>query len=267
MGATCGATALLERTPRDPEAVREHLLRLVERFERRGDRRAVFGSAYLIMTDEILAMLRRGEFRAPSWVERLTVHFYAYYLRALRSETAGAAGPLAPAWRVAFDCCDRGDDLVLRALLLGMNAHINHDLPLALADLLRAGGAALESDYERVLGAVQRVIGPIQRRVGQRYAPGLLLLGEAMLGFDEWFTFTVVRAWRRTTWEQARALASPEAARERRRVVERSMWIARLLSFPEGPPHLVRSLARLEQLDVRALPRAPNERGVGIRTT
>lgn len=59
--------------------------------------------------------------------------FAHYYFIVLDAETDPSCPPV---WRDAFVACRPGGSEPLRLVLLGMNAHINHDLPLALADVL-----------------------------------------------------------------------------------------------------------------------------------
>jgi hypothetical protein len=69
-----------------------------------------------------------GYFEDPAWVERWDVAFAELYLHALDAHLAGDT-PARP-WRLAFDA--PSDLAPLRHVLLGINAHVNYDLPQAL---------------------------------------------------------------------------------------------------------------------------------------
>jgi hypothetical protein len=69
-----------------------------------------------------------GLFEDPEWVERWDVVFAELYLTALDAHLAGGV-PSRP-WRLAFDA--PADLAALRLVLLGINAHVNFDLPQAL---------------------------------------------------------------------------------------------------------------------------------------
>jgi hypothetical protein len=71
---------------------------------------------------------RPGGFVDPAWTERWDVAFADLYLEALEQVEAGEK-PSRP-WAVAFGAPSGLP--VLNRLLLGMNAHINYDLPQAL---------------------------------------------------------------------------------------------------------------------------------------
>jgi hypothetical protein len=70
-----------------------------------------------------------GSFEDPEWVERWDVVFAGRYLDALDAYLSGTAEVPRP-WRLAFDAPPSLP--ALRHVLLGINAHINYDLPLAL---------------------------------------------------------------------------------------------------------------------------------------
>jgi len=96
-----------------------------------GDGRRHFHATYLRTTRAVADEIDRGGFLDAGWMRRWDVAFAGFYLDALDADRAGrqVAGP----WRVAFAAaCDHTDLPPLRHVLLGMNAHINYDLPQAL---------------------------------------------------------------------------------------------------------------------------------------
>ena len=94
-------------------------------------RRAFFLATYLRTTRAVSDDVAAGAFRDPGWVARWDVAFASLYLDALDRWTDHGTAP--EPWRVAFAAADGHDHLPpLRHVLLGMNAHINYDLPQAL---------------------------------------------------------------------------------------------------------------------------------------
>lgn len=87
--------------------------------------RRVFLATYLRTTQAVGTAIARGHFEDPDWVEDWDVKFAELYLDAHDAEQ-GAARP----WRLAFDA--RADLPPLLHVLLGINAHVNYDLPQAL---------------------------------------------------------------------------------------------------------------------------------------
>jgi Family of unknown function (DUF5995) len=97
-----------------------------------GDQRQYFHATYQRTTIAVAEELKRGGFADPDWVERWDVVFADLYLDALEVALAGRE-PARP-WAIAFGA--RADLPVLRHVLLGMNAHINYDLPQALVAVI-----------------------------------------------------------------------------------------------------------------------------------
>ncbi|HEX3223669.1 MAG TPA: DUF5995 family protein [Nocardioides sp.] len=87
-----------------------------------------FLGTYLRTTLAVGKAVDAGEFEDPEWVERWDVAFAELYLTALDTHLSGAV-PSRP-WRLAFDAPP--DLPALRHVLLGINAHVNYDLPQAL---------------------------------------------------------------------------------------------------------------------------------------
>ena len=90
-----------------------------------------------------------GQFEDPDWVQRWDVAFAELYLAALDA-------PVAPRpWRLAFSAPPELPPL--RHVLLGINAHVNYDLPQALLAVISDAEfsdaslmAARQRDHERI---------------------------------------------------------------------------------------------------------------------
>ncbi len=104
--------------------------------EARKDARRYFHGTYLRTTRAVGAELETGGFVDPPWVERWDVAFAGLYLDALEADQRGEV-PSGP-WKVAFAAADEQATALppLRHVLLGMNAHINYDLPQALLEVI-----------------------------------------------------------------------------------------------------------------------------------
>jgi hypothetical protein len=93
-----------------------------------GDQRRHFHATYQRTTIAVAERIRDGGFDDAAWVERWDVAFADLYLDALAASLAGRRPPRP--WAVAFGA--PAGLPPLRHVLLGMNAHINYDLPQAL---------------------------------------------------------------------------------------------------------------------------------------
>jgi hypothetical protein len=100
----------------------------LESLQAAGDQRRYFHATYQRTTIAVADRIREGGFDDPGWVERWDVAFADLYLDALDAALAGRRPP-GP-WEVAFSA--PAELPPVRHVLLGMNAHINYDLPQAL---------------------------------------------------------------------------------------------------------------------------------------
>ena len=101
---------------------------MLEPLQADGDQRQHFHATYQRTTIAVAGEIKRGGFSDAEWVERWDVAFADLYLEALEASLA-ARRPARP-WDIAFSA--PADLPALRHVLLGMNAHINYDLPQSL---------------------------------------------------------------------------------------------------------------------------------------
>jgi hypothetical protein len=92
--------------------------------------RAPFLGAYLRTTEAVGSALRAGLFEDAAWVERWDVAFAEFYLAAHDADLSGDLGAVTRPWRLAFSA--PAELPALRHVLLGINAHVNYDLPQAM---------------------------------------------------------------------------------------------------------------------------------------
>src|SRR5881227_2872450 len=109
---------------------------LLARLRQHHDPRRFFHATYLHTTRAVAAELAAGGFLDAAWVAQWDVAFAGFYLDALEAGLRGE--PVTGPWAAAFAAAeDRGGALPpLRHVLLGMNAHINFDLPQALLTVI-----------------------------------------------------------------------------------------------------------------------------------
>ncbi|HQR27233.1 MAG TPA: DUF5995 family protein [Nocardioides sp.] len=115
-----------------------------------GDGAGVFNRMYLTVTEAVATSLAAGRvFDDPAYMADLDVAFASSWTQAYDAPL----GSVPRAWAPLFE--QRGDRSVLpiQFALAGMNAHIGHDLPLAVVDTCRrreVSPAEVHADYERV---------------------------------------------------------------------------------------------------------------------
>src|SRR5215510_8881564 len=121
------------------------------------DLRRLFLGTYLRTTAAVGQAVDRGAFEDPRWVEEWDVVFAQLYLEALDASLTD--GPISRPWRLAFDAPARLHPL--QHVLLGVNAHVNYDLPQALLGVISVedfGDAELldrrRHDHENIDGVL-----------------------------------------------------------------------------------------------------------------
>jgi uncharacterized protein DUF5995 len=122
-----------------------------------------FNRLYLMVTQQIDTQPPPNGWADPIWLTRLDVVFAGFYFAAI----AGALNQnadTASSWDALFEARNRAGVDRIQFALAGMNAHINHDLALALLqtdDVLQLT-PALKSpereDYEHVNGLLELVL-------------------------------------------------------------------------------------------------------------
>jgi len=155
------------------EAILAEQRDLADELEAARDPRWWFTRVYEHVTELQVASCRAARFGHPAWVLRLVPDFHRYYADNLLRKLHRRSGPVEHHWRHAFDAMARPAAWkngrfqgMGRAVYQGMRAHIEEDLPRALAGVYlrsyegRCDYARFRADYLRM--------GPIFREAGDR---------------------------------------------------------------------------------------------------
>lgn len=205
------------------------------------DRRAVFASAYLTMTREIEARVGGHDFNDPAWVARYAIAFANLYRSAFLAYESGSPDTTPPPWRTSFEVAVKKRGLVIQDLLLGMNAHINHDLALSLVEVsIDTDREARREDHFAVNEAIRHAVDAVQHRISEQYGRVYSLVDRLFEGVDEHTTVFSIEKARRNAWTSALSLADARTEAEReaalQAIVDRSNVIARLILLPSRGP-------------------------------
>jgi Family of unknown function (DUF5995) len=105
---------------------------------------ACFNRMYLDVTTQVNGQLGQGYFADPVFMTNLDVAFANLYFAAADSAADPATVPLS--WRPLVERRAVAGIEPVQFALAGMNAHINHDLPLAMVSTCTALGTTPEAD-------------------------------------------------------------------------------------------------------------------------
>ncbi|KOV58924.1 DUF5995 family protein [Streptomyces sp. MMG1121] len=163
---------------------------------------AVFNRVYLTVTEEVDRRLDAGQFPDPRAATALDVRFAERYLAAVDTAAADRRPPAC--WRPLFQLRRHPGVRPLQFALAGINAHIGHDLALAVVDACRTLGcepADLEDEFERV----GDLLVSLEERIREDLMPGpdLLQIADPLTHLVG--SWSLERA-RDATWAAARAL-------------------------------------------------------------
>ena len=212
------------------------MFELASTWERTGDRRALFADAYGRMTEAMLEAISNEEFEDGRWVSRLLERFADYYFDAVDAWDDDTDCPLV--WCDAFAACAHDHLNPLQVLFLGINAHINHDLVYALADVLddwdRLDNTARlerEVDHRNVNLVIARTVDVVQDEVIDPRSPMLGVLDHMFAGLDEWLFSRLIAGWRSEVWDQTqRLLIAPDRTVVDAEIIDRTSRIARMVA-------------------------------------
>lgn len=177
---------------------------------------AVFARAYVRMT-QLYGYTRDipGYYQDVPYFNHVDAVFARYYTDAYYSWKSGDRTVVPQAWLTAFDAAKNKRVTGSGDLLLGMNAHINRDLPYVMAavGLVAPDGSSRKPDYDAVEAWLYDATAPLIAEFAARFDPSMDDTADP-LGLGNWGLFQMVSAWRENAWRNAEALVSaptPEA--------------------------------------------------------
>lgn len=112
-----------------------------------GDARGYFAAMYARVTGQIASAIDDGRFDDGARMDRFATAFADYYVLASQGEVTPPR-----CWTAAWDVADDKKLLIVQHLLLGINAHVNHDLALAVVEMAVERGeiGSIRPDFNAV---------------------------------------------------------------------------------------------------------------------
>ncbi|HEY7267782.1 MAG TPA: DUF5995 family protein [Solirubrobacterales bacterium] len=182
------------------------------------DHRAVFATTYLELTRGLRRDLDTdpGMFRDRNYLYTEDALFADIYFDTFRAWQAG--GRVAPAWQIAFEQAAHGQITGAQEMLLGINAHVQNDMPFVIAALgvRTPDGASRKPDHDAVNEVLNRAYEPVVDAIRQRYDPLIGVTNPAIAPADDIAGLELVRVWRELVWRNAERLllAKTDAQRQ-----------------------------------------------------
>ena len=214
------------------------------------DHNAVFSLTYLRVTEEYGRTIEGPFFDDTRFVNYEDTLFAHYYFDAYDAWAAGRRDRVPPAWRVAFDTAKARAVSANGDLLLGINAHVQRDLPLVLyaVGIVRPDGTSRKPDHDRVNIILNRVADDVIAEIARRFDP---TADDANLPtqLDDAAIFQLLAGWREKAWRNAELLAAAPTSEARELVVamierDAATEAAAIVAATRYPPLLGGSGAR-----------------------
>ena len=175
-----------------------------------------FSLAYLRMTQTYgWSRAIDGYYQDVPFANHQDAVFAKYYIDAFRNWERGNRSVVPQSWLLAFDAAEGKQLSAAGDLLIGMNAHINRDLPYVLASvgLVAPDGSSRKPDFDTVEEWLYTATAPVNSEGAVRLDPAMDDAQDP-LGLGYWSLFQMVSGWRENAWRNAEALVSaptPEA--------------------------------------------------------
>jgi hypothetical protein len=186
------------------------------------DHESMFGLAYLRTTQTYeWARNQTGYFQDTAWVNHEDAVFAKYYFGAYDGWAAGNLSNVPKAWQIAFDDAAARKLTGSGDLLLGMNAHINRDLPFTLAaiGITTPTGQTRKPDHDKVDQFLNAVMEPLLFESAARLDPTVNLV-VTPYGVGYTGLFQTVEAWREAGWRNAELLTAATTPAARAQVAQ-----------------------------------------------
>jgi Family of unknown function (DUF5995) len=174
------------------------------------DHDAIFSLTYLRTTEEYRRTIEDPTFFEDTrFVNHEDAVFARYYFDAYDNWAAGRRAVVPPAWAIAFRAADERAVSAAGNIALGINAHVQRDLPFVLAaiGLVKPDGSSRKPDHDRVNQFLNRVADELYPEIARRFDP-TVDDGELPGTTDNFAEFQIIPTWREIAWRNAERLAA-----------------------------------------------------------
>lgn len=166
MDGSATDSQLVEITSGPPPTTIAEVLTLMQRIDDllpNGDGLKWFNLLYMMVTQQVDSNPPTGGWEDSAWLTRLDVVFAQFYLTAISNWLKSSAN-VPSSWKALFEARLRPGIERIQFALAGMNAHINHDLALALLqtdtelNLIPGKTSPEHQDFEHVNELLEAVL-------------------------------------------------------------------------------------------------------------
>jgi len=188
-----------------------------------------FNWLYMTVTQALENKVAGGGFNDPAWLSELDVLFARLYFDALAGELSGGSRP--ESWKAMFSVRNQVKISRIQFAMAGMNAHINHDLPMAVVSTCQATNTAPQrgtyqyNDYTSVNAMLDGLIDQAKQKLNVRL-PGDPL--PAVSHLEDLIATWDISIFREKSWDTAQSLWGESGAEINLRMDQRDAIVAAL---------------------------------------
>ena len=136
---------------------------------------ACFNHMYLEVTQDVNSRLAKGFFSDRHFMSSLDTGFANIYFDAVDA-LADPPAPIPTAWKPLIEARSQSGIYPIQFALAGMNAHINHDLPIALVQTCtQLGTAPADGSHHEDYQKVDALLDAAEQSVRQSFESGVVL--------------------------------------------------------------------------------------------
>jgi len=185
------------------------------------DHRAVFATTYLTLTRQYRADLSAGmkkQLQDVKYLYREVAVFANVYFETVKRAKRGQEVP--EAWRIAFETARDGEVNAAQDMLLGINAHVQNDMPFVIAALgvRTKAGESRKPDHDLVNDVLDRAYQRVVDEVAARYDPFVSTTNANWHPGDDVAGLEMVKGWREQVWRNAERLLNAKSDEERAQI-------------------------------------------------
>ena len=206
------------------------------------DHRGVFATTYLELTRQLLDTLRTRPrfFNDSKYLYVEDALFANVYINTLNAYARGK--PIPPAWQIALDAARSSDVNAAQDMLLGINSHVQNDMPFVLAALgeRTRTGASRKPDHDKMNEILDAAYERVVRQIEDRFDPVVATTNARWTFADDYAGLEMVKEWREQVWRNAERLLAAKNDQERAQVADQihqyaAGW-ARMIANPVQVP-------------------------------
>ncbi len=217
--------------------------KVISEAEKNNDTSGYFATVYRKATLRIKEEIVSGQFENSSRIEKISVFIARNYFEA-HSNFINKK-PVTISWRKAFRLSKNSHPIVLQHLLMGINAQMNLDLGVAIAEVAKGKSLdELEADFNHIYGIFATVLREVQDNISSDWLTLKLLL-KITGAIDKYLFDHIIADGRDETWRFANHYATISKVNKSRAFSFRDQEVAAKTEVILNPRLMDRFIFRL----------------------